>query len=1059
MSKEAVRSPLAHLNLLADPSAVRLSKSDRLRFFYPLVTLLQKQSPKVAGVLAGSIEKAWTQKQIRAVERVILRDVIADQDVIGYLRVLRSLCQCWVLRQDCYAPLPRHAILLKDVWNPFSRNVAQAFSQYREWGKWLEGSHDLLLPSDHGCCVKASAQPVVPVLVSAILYGGLWCQASLVALIKTIPELLSHTLASRKTIHIGLSLTHRGAEFGEFRAWQPDPLTAMLLLSLPDNAVDQLLGPDPTSKSGNLSDDVIFRRLVSIFDQVAKDECNEDKPPTGLLALLRLAETVGYTQMPPVIVAYATRRIISDSLSMGQIKRTSQNAWLYEPQSADCESISGGEEEEPDRDAVNRRDPNLPDWYNLISKAMEKVDSVTARLQLNTLVHSNELSPLGKRIADFACRSIQIRTLYAAKRSVEVLRQRCLLLAREMTKIWGDADPMALPDDELQTGYEQIVKSARECGTSNGTRRNLHSALREFHVYACDCHGKQDLKDPSLLAPLQVVDRVDVDLVTFAEFTEIMRQIELRWPGLALSRHRIIAQTLVVLGFRCGLRREEARLLRIRDIASNGVVEVLIRSFLDHHLKSPSSRRRAPIASMATAKELLRLLELQKSRVSESAGPKDFLFGGSSGDHEVVSATIFVELNKIVALVTGTLESEHPTHFHHLRHGFASFWLARLLLPNGCDVPVFLEDACKAWSTPGEGFGPTQTLRDRRPSRNNLFLVGSLLGHVHPLTTMSRYFHFSAELLRIYIDRSEVMRPSPTLLTRWSAAVAKKASGAALLDGPMGAALFLLLSKAEDAKEKSPHPVFQPSTRMTARDNSLWINRYLDLLRLVETPDGSIEYAATTVGVDVNRAREVVGAAEYLSMLKSGNGSWRHRVRMVRPDLDRPEITIRSFVPSKVLHPNDLAVISSLAPLIELLHKDPRTTMLVERGVEAYVTSVWSSQSYPVFHHPSRDGDRARSFLDLLRKLKIRLKDIHLMSFDPHERSKWTAPWSTVLGISSRFVFEKWKNPFGLIESSESWLAIGPEFGFDTRALNGSGIFGFRFLMVMAYVSFGSHPR
>jgi hypothetical protein len=44
--------------------------------------------------------------------------------------------------------------------------------------------------------------------------------------------------------------------------------------------------------------------------------------------------------------------------------------------------------------------------------------------------------------------------------------------------------------------------------------------------------------------------------------------------------------------------------------------------------------------------------------------------------------------------------------------------------------------------------------------------------------------------------------------------------------------------------------------------------------------------------------------------------------------------------------------------------------------------------------------------------------------------------------------------PFGPVGSSESWLVIEPEFGFDTEAANGSGIFGLRFLMVMGYISF-----
>ncbi len=93
----------------------------------------------------------------------------------------------------------------------------------------------------------------------------------------------------------------------------------------------------------------------------------------------------------------------------------------------------------------------------------------------------------------------------------------------------------------------------------------------------------------------------------------------------------------------------------------------------------------------------------------------------------------------------------------------------------------------------------------------------------------------------------------------------------------------------------------------------------------------------------------------------------------------------------------------------------------------------------------------------MLRKLDIRVEEIHFWSFDPHVRSRWTAPWRKALGISARFTFERCRVPFGMAGSSESWLGIEPDLGFDTEVANGSGLFGLRYLMVMAYISFGAH--
>lgn len=111
-----------------------------------------------------------------------------------------------------------------------------------------------------------------------------------------------------------------------------------------------------------------------------------------------------------------------------------------------------------------------------------------------------------------------------------------------------------------------------------------------------------------------------------------------------------------------------------------------------------------------------------------------------------------------------------------------------------------------------------------------------------------------------------------------------------------------------------------------------------------------------------------------------------------------------------------------------------------------------ATQSFTIL--PGR-GCSSRSFLDLLRKLDIRVEEIHFRSFDSNVRSRWTVPWRKAFGISARFTFGRCRAPFGLAGSSESWLAIESDLEFDTEVANGSGHFGLRFLMVMAYVSFG----
>jgi hypothetical protein len=85
----------------------------------------------------------------------------------------------------------------------------------------------------------------------------------------------------------------------------------------------------------------------------------------------------------------------------------------------------------------------------------------------------------------------------------------------------------------------------------------------------------------------------------------------------------------------------------------------------------------------------------------------------------------------------------------------------------------------------------------------------------------------------------------------------------------------------------------------------------------------------------------------------------------------------------------------------------------------------------------------------------IELQHMRFASFDTSERSRWTTKWRNVLGFSPRFKFAPMRVPFGDNSSSNSWIAIEPAFGFGDDFRRGTGAYGFRFLMVMAYITFG----
>jgi hypothetical protein len=122
-----------------------------------------------------------------------------------------------------------------------------------------------------------------------------------------------------------------------------------------------------------------------------------------------------------------------------------------------------------------------------------------------------------------------------------------------------------------------------------------------------------------------------------------------------------------------------------------------------------------------------------------------------------------------------------------------------------------------------------------------------------------------------------------------------------------------------------------------------------------------------------------------------------------------------------------------------------------------YVHAVWLNQHITVFHHPDTDGEAARSYLDLLKVLKIQQQHRAFFEFDTAKRSRWIHKWRTVLNLTDRVNFKPMKAPDA--SAAKSWIGIEPQFDPAGRGRNGGGAYGFRFLLVMAYIVFGPAAR
>jgi integrase len=647
-------------------------------------------------------------------------------------------------------------------------------------------------------------------------------------------------------------------------------------------------------------------------------------------------------------------------------------------------------------------------WSDELKNAIQdEMDWKLVRSNLRRLAESDLIPALARRLADFAERTFSIRTMFDKRRSARTMRKRLQLLADAIVSVQGESDIADLPTETLEDLYRKAIQNYRDKAKKPREINALIRAFRELHTYLCALHGKRPLSDDRLLVALPVLDRTDANILTIEEYYRLLLMIDLERPTNEPFDRRNIARLLVILGYRAGLRREEARLLRVSDVVLDGRMELWIRPSLGHTLKSDNSLRRVEVWKLL---EDLELDELRRWIVGRDASGDDFLF--KTGSLEVVPQSIFDTVNDMIARITGNSGRDGSGHFHHCRHSLASLGFMRLMIGDHGRIPDLIRrlDRTSDWLTNGEKFRIDQLYRNSFPKRKHAFLLARLLGHGHPATTV-RYIHIFGILLHHFLRRAPLLQPGPDLQ-----ALARGRSHRDFLTTPDGtevisAAVEILCKRdgflmAEPAISKS-----KPSADFLLKSGNEWISELPRFLRYCQASGLALEEVASRFGLDIHTAKQILERARRVATLETDNGVLRHRVREFEPELAAVNGLAFRTLPRHPVQKYDLEVVNEFAPRVNDLASNRNGREVLLSGVDAYVHSVWSSRSYPVFSYGHRDGRDARAFLDLLRRFEIELKMIRFISFDPKSPSDWPNIWRKALGFSGGIKIEKRVQP------------------------------------------------
>lgn len=1020
--------------ILQDPSSIDLTLEQEA-LCPAFAAFLREHRTAVGDVLLDEKKAPWTEAEMRDFEEMIKKCDLDDRTVISYLGILYRVAVCWVQRHrtelDSKVELPRAALLIPEIDNPFRMDVGLAFRNHRAWGAWLVSSLEEQKRAARG---NGPLSSIVPLLVSAILYGGVWNQPQLTALVRAIPNLPSCTAATANAIYVELALSWQGSGFTEHRSWQPDALTGILLMRTPSTLAEEMLRPTPGSTAQRISDEIVIRRIKESFQNAA--DLSTSMRLCGLDLLIRSAVCIGYTQMPGVVAAYAHRQFMSQSLSLKQMQRISNKEWLEGlPALAKEGAATGAEMTEGSPESLYG-----PWWLRLVLSFLKGGSVAETKVNIKKLDGLCAARPLAARLIDYAKSMIFLAPIAKSPEAFkQFLRGFSVLAASLYTEFGGNdkVDPAERDDRELAKLYKRMIATAKANPVGDDLVSDLIGGLKRFHTYLRNCHGKQRLRGKGILAPPALLNRVDVDIISRAEYLEIRRRIRLHWPGRRFKGRREIATGLTVLGAG-GLRREEARLLKIGDLKVNGWEGILVQPSDAHTLKSDSARRKVP-AEAFPPDDFKRLRDWSETRSEIAHSENGWLFG--SDQFDLVSPSIFRALNLIISEVTGTRSDRHSTHFHHLRKAFCSWGLFRLLVPADCQLPDYFSSEDCEWLRNGQNLRPDAIRRTQQPWNSDIFLFGQLLGHLQGRTSLSEYFCFGAELLRVYLSRSAELSPTPEQfrLALGTSRDRENPDGTAQLAMKMAVKLL--------AKKGNLNPGFAVISSPAGKRSSTFRDEILEawlLLSAIETADGPIEAAAADLGMRMTRAEAIRDAATYLSEMRSGNGQPRHRFMEWMPK--ESVEAIRTIVPVRVSLPPDREVIEQFSPRVEAFRKSKSLKM----GINAYINHLWDSKGCPVFTQPEVDSNDAVAFLETLYLLEIPDKNIRYGSFDRRGAAS-RKTWRQKLGLRDRREIESWDVPYTSISEPRPWLGIMPTFA-SASPLRSPGLFGFRFLMVMACI-------